>query len=426
MPMPPDCSCMASGAEMAAVKPPLRHVMLVAGEASGDQLGARLMAALSAQATDLGEPALRFSGVGGPLMEAQGLQSLFPMRELSVMGILEILPRVPQLRRRLLQTVAAARREAPDIVVTIDAPAFNLRIGQRLQDAPFPVVQYVAPQVWAWRAGRARIIAERFDHLLALLPFEPDFFEDWGLPTTFVGHSVVEGGAAAGDGPGFRHRHGIAPDATLLAVLPGSRRSELSRLLDPFGETVDRLTREIPGLRVVVPAVAHLAEELEARLADWPVAPLVLQGETEKWDAFAAADAALAASGSVSLELAMADTPMVIAYRVHPVSAMIARRLIRVPYACIVNLIADRPVVPELLQEACRPERLAMALNRLLRDPAARQAQHAAAELVRAQLGGDAPVSPSRRAAAALRKVFLDGKLPQRGGARRVRPDPER
>lgn len=419
---------MASDAERVGAGRPLRHVMLVAGEASGDQLGARLMAALAAQAAERGDPAPRFSGVGGPLMEAQGLRSLFPMRELSVMGILEILPRVPQLRRRLLETVAAARREAPDILVTIDAPAFNLRIGQRLRDAPFPVVQYVAPQVWAWRAGRARIVAERFDHLLALLPFEPDFFERWGLPTTFVGHSVVEGGAADGDGPGFRARHGIAADATLLAVLPGSRRSELSRLLSPFGDTVARLSREIPGLRIVVPAVAHLADELQERLADWPAAPLVLRGEPEKWDAFAAADAALAASGSVALELAMADTPMVIAYRVHPISAMIARRLIRVPYACIVNIIADRPVVPELLQEACRPERLAAAVSRLLRDPAARETQRAAAGLVRAQLGGEASVPPSRRAADALRAVFLGGRLADHGRmpATSASPDPQR
>ena len=401
---------------------PLRHVMLVAGEASGDQLGARLMTALAGLAEDLGHPVPRFTGVGGPLMEAQGLQSLFPMRELSVMGILEILPRVPQLRRRLIQTVEAARSAQPDIVVTIDAPAFNLRIGQRLKDAPFPVVQYVAPQVWAWRQGRARIVAERFDHLLALLPFEPGFFEPWGLPTTFVGHSVVEGGAGKGDGAGFRARHGIAADATLLVVLPGSRRSELGRLLQPFGETVARLSRSMPGLRVAIPAVAHLAQDLEREVAGWPAAPIVVQGEQGKWDAFAAGDVALAASGSVALELAMAQIPMVIAYRVNPASAAIARRLIKIPYACLVNIIAERPAVPELLQENCRPERLAEAVSRLLRDPEARAVQHEAAQKVRELLGGSAPVPPSRRAAEALRAVFLGGRLPEQGRMTPIRP----
>lgn len=416
---------MASGADIeagAGAEPgggrPLRHVMLVAGEASGDQLGARLMAALKAQAAEEGLPPPRFTGVGGPLMEAEGLSSLFPMRELSVMGILEILPRVPKLRRRLLQTVETARREAPDIVVTIDAPAFNLRIGQRLKDAPFPVVQYVAPQVWAWRPGRARIVADRFDHLLALLPFEPDFFERWGLPTTFVGHSVLETGAGSGDGPGFRARHGIAATDTMLLVLPGSRRSELGRLLQPFGETVARLSRELPGLRPVLPVVAHLADEVAERVRHWPLPPLLVQGQQEKWDAFAAGDAALAASGSVTLELAMAGTPMVVAYRVNPISAMIARRLIRVPYACMVNIIAERGAVPEFLQEDCRPDRLAEAVKAVLRDPKVRQEQFDAAAVVRHRLGADEPVVPSRRAANALRAVFQGGRLPEQGRLR--------
>jgi len=402
---------MASGAE-----PPLRHVMLVAGEASGDQLGARLMAALADQAAELGQPPPRFTGIGGPEMEAGGLRSLFPMRELSIMGLLEVLPRLPQLRRLLLGTVETALREKPDLLVTIDAPAFNLRLARRLRGAPFPIVQYVAPQVWAWRQGRAEEVAESFDHLLALLPFEAAFFERWGLPTTFVGHSVLESGAASGDGPGFRARNGIAPDETLMAVLPGSRRSELSRLAAPFGAATGLLARDLPGLRLVLPTVPHLAEEVRARIADWPVAPIVVTDVADKWDAFAAADIALAASGSVSLELAMSATPMVIAYRVNPLTAMIARRLIRVPHACMVNIIAERPVVPELLQQECRPERLAAAVKALLRDPEARTAQQQATELVRQRLGGDAPVRPSRRAADALRAVFLGGRLARRNG----------
>lgn len=396
---------MASGPEAE-----LRHVMLVAGESSGDQLGARLMQALRSQAADLGLAPPRFSGVGGPAMEAEGLHSLFPMRELSIMGLLEVLPKVPQLRRRLAQTADLARRGQPDLLVTIDAPAFNLRLARRLRGVSFPVVQYVAPQVWAWRQGRAEEVAQSFDHLLALLPFEAAFFEKWGLPTTFVGHSVLEGGATSGDGPGFRARHGIAPDAPLLALLPGSRRSELSRLATPFGAAAGLLARELSGLKIVLPTVPHLLDEVQTRVATWPVSPILVRTVAEKWDAFAAADMALAASGSVSLELAMSGTPMVIAYRVNPVTAMIARRLIRVPYACMVNIIAERPVVPELLQQDCRPDRLAAAVLALHRDPQARLAQQQAAELVRTRLGGDEAVVPSQRAAAALRAVFNTGR----------------
>lgn len=384
--------------------------MLVAGEASGDQLGARLMQALRLQARALGVAPPRFSGVGGPAMEAEGLQSLFPMRELSIMGLLEVLPKLPQLRRRLAETADLAMRGNPDMLVTIDAPAFNLRLARRLRGASFPVVQYVAPQVWAWRQGRAEEVAQSFDHLLALLPFEAAFFEKWGLPTSFVGHSVLESGARSGDGPAFRMRHGIAQDAPLLALLPGSRRSELSRLAGPFGAAAGLLAGEMPGLRLVLPTVPHLVEEVQMRIASWPVAPIVVRTVEEKWDAFAAADLALAASGSVSLELAMARTPMVIAYRVNPLTAMIARRLIRVPYACMVNIIAERPVVPELLQQDCRPDRLAAAVTALHRDPQSRMAQREAAELVRARLGGDEAVVPSQRAAAALREVFKAGR----------------
>ena len=243
------------------------HFMLVAGEPSGDALGGALMCALRS-ATD-GE--VRFTGVGGAEMEAEGLPSLFPMAELSLMGLAEVAPRVPALRRRLRESEQHARSAGPDVLVTIDAPAFNFRLARRLRGSSAPIVHYVAPQVWAWGAGRAARIAPILDHLLALLPFEPPLFEAVGLPCTFVGHPVVESGADCGDGERFRIRHGIAPTAPVLAVLPGSRRSETTRLLRPFAAALSLLADAVPGLRAAVPVVPALAPEVAAAAAQWPV-----------------------------------------------------------------------------------------------------------------------------------------------------------
>ncbi|MCH7485985.1 MAG: lipid-A-disaccharide synthase [Proteobacteria bacterium] len=371
--------------------PPL--IFLIAGEPSGDALGAVLMAALKARSE------VSFAGIGGPLMAAEGLTSLFPMKELTVMGLAEVLPLIPAMLRRIAGTVAEIRSLRPAALVTIDSPGFNLRVASRLKGAGIPLVHYVAPSVWAWRPGRARKIAGFLDHLLAILPFEPPYFEAVGLPCTFVGHPVLESGAGDGDGPGFRRRHGIAPEAPLIVALPGSRASETGPLLPVFGQALTLLEGRHPGLRAVVPTTDALGGEVEAAVRDWPVPGLVLR--RGKFDAFAAADAALAASGTVALELAMARTPAVIAYKVNPVSAFLARRLLRVPYVSLVNLILDRRAVPEYLQEDCRPERLADALDGLLADEGARLAQANAAGEALDRLGLGGP-SPSGRAADAV------------------------
>ena len=375
--------------------------MLVAGEPSGDALGAGLMAALTA----LTDGRARFSGVGGAGMTAQGLKSLFPMAEMTVMGITEILPRMPALRRRLLQTAAWARAERPDAVVTIDSPAFNFRLGKRLKGTGLPLIHYVAPTVWAWRAGRARMVARFLDHLLTLLPFEPPYFERHGLGCSFVGHPVVESGAERADGAAFRAARGIAPEVPLIAVLPGSRRTETGRLLPVFAETLQSLRQRFPGLQAVVPTVETVAAEVAAAAKLWPVPALVLPAAGDKYSAMAAADAALAASGTVSLELAMTDTPMVIGYRVSALSAIIARRMIRVPHVTLVNLLVGQGVIPELLQERCTPALLAAAMGQILVDPQARAAQSRAcrAALQALGLGGE---PPSRRAAAAVLNII--------------------
>jgi lipid-A-disaccharide synthase len=369
-------------------------IFLVAGEPSGDLLGARLMAALKRQS---GGP-IRFAGVGGERMIAEGLDTLFPLSDLSLMGIAELLPRLPNLIRRLSQTTEEIRRLRPDVVVTIDAPDFCFRVAKRLKGQGIPFVHYVAPSVWAWRPGRARKIARILDHLLALLPFEPTYFEKEGLPCTFVGHPIVEGGAASGDGARFREKHGLAPADRVLTVLPGSRRGEISRLLPDFGATVARLAPRYPGLVVAVPTVPHVRDTVAAAVAGWPVRTVLVEGDAEKYDAFAASEAALAASGTVALELALARLPAVIAYRMHPVTLGLYRRFIYAKYANLVNIMLDRMLVPELLQEDCTPEKLDTAITRLLDDPAARVEQQTGVAEVAKWLGvGGVP--PSDRAA---------------------------
>ncbi len=371
-------------------------IFLIAGEPSGDVLGARLMAALKRKSGGK----VRFAGVGGARMGEEGLGSLFPIGELSLMGLAEVLPHVPRLLRRIRETAARIRALSPSVLITIDSPDFTFRVAKRkrLGGATMPAIHYVAPQVWAWRPGKAKATANLFDRLMVLLPFEPPYFEAVGLPCTFVGHPVVESGAEKGDGPAFRRRHGIPPVTPLICVLPGSRRSETTPLLPVFGETLGRLMQSWPHLRAVVPTVETVADAVTTAAEGWPVPALVLKGDAEKFDAFAAADAGLAASGTVTLELAMANTPMVVAYKVNPVTGWLARRLIRTRYVNLMNLILDRETVPELLQDDCTPDKLAETLFRLLTDGAAQRAQRAAFAEVMEKLGRDGP-PPSERAA---------------------------
>lgn len=384
-------------------------VFLIAGEPSGDVLGARLMAALK----DATGGQVRFAGIGGERMVAEGLESLFPLDELALFGLAELLPKLPNLIRRLRQTVQEILRLRPDAVVTIDAPDFGFRVAKRIRKsgADIPLIHYVAPTVWAWRPGRAKKIAGFLDHLLVLLPFEPPYFEAEGLGCTFVGHSIVEGGADKGNAVRFRAAHGLPGDAPILTVLPGSRRSEVAALLPDFGAALARLKERHPHLIVAVPTVPQVADAVRSATKAWPLPTIVVEGDQDKYDAFAASTAALAASGTVALELALAGVPAIIAYRIHPLTYRLYRRLIRVSYVNLVNIMLDRALVPELLQQDCTPEKLAGAVDRLLTDPAARQAQKDGVAQVARWLGqGDVP--PSRRAAEAVLKVMAG----RRGG----------
>ena len=306
---------------------PLR-AFLVAGEASGDRLGAALMRGLR---TELGG-AVAFSGVGGAAMAAEGLESLFPIADIAVMGVAEVAPKLRTILRRIRETTEAALAAQPDVMITIDAPDFGLRVAERARrrGAQALRVHYVAPSVWAWRPGRARKMAKRTDHLLALLPFEPPFFRREGLSCDFVGHPIVETVADIDvKDRSLRSELGIAANAPLLIALPGSRRGEIERLAGPFGDTLSLLLARRPNLRVIVPLAEQVADLARERVADWPGAPVALDprgldfhaAERRKLRAMAAADVALAASGTVSLELAAMRTPMAIAYRASPLTA---------------------------------------------------------------------------------------------------------
>ncbi len=376
-------------------------IYLIAGEPSGDLLAARLMTAL--RALTGGE--VRFAGIGGEAMREQGMESLFPQADLAVRGFAEVVPRIPRTLRRLDQTLADIEQRRPAAIVTVDSWGFTGRVAKRLKNrgSAIPRIHYVAPMVWAWKEKRSLQLAERVDLLLCLLPQEPPYFTKVGLPAVHVGHAILESGAGLGDGAAFRARHGLSAEVPLLCVLPGSRHSETQRLLPIFAETVARLAVDHPGLQIVVPTVDTVAEEV--RRAVWPVPATVVRGSEERYDAFAACSAALAASGTVALELALARLPMVIAYRVSQVTAMIIRRLIKIPYACLLNLMVGRMAIPELIQEDCRADRLAAELSGLMGDGPERAAQLAGATeaLARLGLGGE---TPSRRAASEILAVI--------------------
>lgn len=365
-------------------------LFLIAGEPSGDRLGAALMAGLKQLS-----PGVSFHGIGGPLMQAEGMESLFPMEDLSVMGIAEVLPKYFHLKRRIREAAEAAVASGADALITIDSPDFCLRVAGLVKVArpEMPVIHYVAPSVWAWRPGRAAKMARVVDHVLAILPFEPPYMTAAGMTCDFVGHPVVseplatpaEAAAMQGDGP-------------LILALPGSRRGEVTRLAPVIGAVLDQVKARHPGARVALPTVRGVADLVRELTADWPIRPEILQDAALKRAAFAAADVALAASGTVSLELAANACPMVVAYDMHPLSFWLMRRAALIDTVTLVNLVSDTRVVPEFLGPRCRAGLVGPAVLRLLDDPAARAAQMDAMAVTMDRLGrGGEP--PGLRAA---------------------------
>ena len=363
-------------------------IYLIAGEQSGDVLGARLMRAILRRSPDAA-----FAGIGGAAMEALGLTSLFPMGDLALMGLLEVLPKLRVLRARLAQTTADIAARKPDVVVTIDSPGFTLRVLRAIRPLGIPRVHYVAPQVWAWRENRVKNFPGLWEKLLCLLPFEAAFFARHGLPAQFIGHPILEIGCGKGDAARFRARHGIDPDARILIVMPGSRRTEVRRLLPILEATLDRLPEKmIP----VIPLAGPVADFVTFHARAWKTLPVLIAGEQDKFDAFAAASAALTKSGTSSLELALAGVPMVVTYRLNPITHAIVKQMATVKYASLLNLLAGREIVPELLQYQGTPAKLAAALGRILTpEGAAEQRAAFAAPLALLRAPPDAPGEPS-------------------------------
>jgi lipid-A-disaccharide synthase len=382
-------------------------VWIVAGEESGDQLGAKLMRALKAR---LGPERVRFGGVGGHAMAREGVASLFPLADIAVMGFTAVLARLPAIVTRIRRTADAVVAANPDLLVIIDSPDFTHRVAKQVRRrAPsLPIIDYVSPSVWAWRPGRAAAMRAYVDHLLALLPFEPEAHRRLGgPPTTYVGHPLIERLGEIRPGPGERRPLGAG--AVELVILPGSRRSEVSRLMEPFGAALGLVQAKVSRpLSVTIPAVAHLKEEIAALASAWPVKPVLVQGEAAKWAAFRRAHAALAASGTVTLELGLAGVPMVVAYRVSKPEEIL-KYLIKAPSIVLTNLVLGENVVPERIQWDCTPDHLAESLLPLLAETPERRRQEEAFARLDALMGTGGE-RPSERAARIVEAVLDRGR----------------
>lgn len=386
-------------------------VFVIAGEVSGDKLGQAVMAGLKELA-----PNVTFDGVGGPLMQAEGLVSRFDMTELSLMGLAEIVPKYFHLKRRIAEMARAVIDTGPDILLTIDAPDFCLRVAKLVKaGSNIRTVHYVAPTVWAWRPGRAAKMARYIDHVLALFPFEPPYMQAAGMDCDFVGHPVVTDPVATNAGAlAFRQARDIG-DAPLILALPGSRRGEVSRLADRFGAALRLVLDAVPLARIVVPCAGPVEGLVRDMTAGWPGAPILIAPSdlSEKRAAFKAADVALAASGTVSLELAANGTPMVIAYDMAWASRVIISRMLRVDTVTLVNLVSDTRVIPEFIGAKCQPGPIAKAVLDVLANP---MAQRSAMALTMQRLGQGAE-PPGLRAARVVVSLAKSGPVGESGAS---------
>lgn len=379
------------------------RLFILAGEASGDALGARFVARLREM---LGERQLELSGVGGEALIAEGLHSIFPQEDIAVMGFGPVVARLPLLLRRMSDAARAAAAFKPDLMLTIDAPDFSLRVARKVRRlAPaVPIAHWVCPSVWAWRQGRARRMRPHVDRILALLPFEPAALERLGGPqTVYVGHPLIERLQDYRPGPEETARRDDREAPTIL-VLPGSRRSEIRHLMPAFGEAIALVAGQLPQARFVLPAVPRLVEEITALIADWRIKPEIVTGEAAKLAAFRQARAALAASGTVTLELALAQVPTVAAYRGAGWEAVLARRLIKLPSVILPNLIIGESVVPEFIQDEASPQALAGAMLAAVAEGPARQRQLDGFAMVEQNMrsAGPSPAANAVNAALAL------------------------
>ncbi len=383
------------------------HIFITAGESSGDSLGSRLMKALRKESGGH----IQFSGVGGPLMEKEGLESIFPMNDLSVMGLFEVLPRINKLLKRINQTAEKIKEISPSILITIDSPDFSFRVAKKVHEKCKTrpnMFHYVAPTVWAWRPERAQKLATLYDGVMCLYPFEPPYFEKEGMQAAFIGHSVMESGYDKADGPAFRKRNHIPEDAPVLGLFFGSRMGELNRVAPYLREAAFEIAKEKKEIHIVSPTVKHLEKQARNLLESMPCPVHAITDPEQKWDAFAAMDFAIATSGTVGLELAIADIPHVIAYKTGHLTWEIARRKLFIKYAHLANILLDREVVPEFIQKECRAGPIKDAVKRLLDDPKMIAEQKQDFAEIRTQITGteDTCTSSTQAARFVLEKAY--------------------
>lgn len=348
-------------------------IYLIAGEASGDLLGSRLMRALKAKT----KGNVEFFGVGGDTMEQEGLRSLFDISELAVMGIFEVIPSIPKVLRRIKETIDDIKKHQPDVVVTIDSWGFCSRIHKSLRKLNLGIrqIHYVAPQVWAWKKRRAKTMYKYVDELLTLLPKEPSYFTKYNLKAVFVGHPVIESDVLKANGADFRSKFNIDPGKQIISILPGSRHTEVVKLLPDFLQAASRLYELNPDICFALPTVRTVAQRVRKmiRLSKLPI--FVLETEADRYGAFQASSAAIAASGTVALELAICNIPHIIAYKVAPLTYVLAKHLVKIKYVNLTNLLLGRSVVPELLQEKCTPDNIVSEILELLKNGQAYEQQ---------------------------------------------------
>ncbi len=366
-------------------------IFIIAGEPSGDFIGGKLMKALQ----DTGKTFV-FEGVGGRQMVDAGLKEVLPFSDFSVMGIFENIGKTYRLYQHLTFLKNRIMQEKPDLLITIDFPGFNFKLGKKLKDSGIRHLHYGGPTVWAWRPWRAKAIAKFLDHLCVLFPFEPPYFEKYGLPTTFVGHPLMEEGMRQGDGAALRKKYAIPYTHDILLFLPGSRLGELSHHLATFQKTSQLLSAKGKKIHIIIPSLDFLVPLIPQE--GWGCPLTIVTTKEDKQNAYAASRVALAASGTISLELALARVPMIIAYKGNPLTIWLVKRLIQIPYICMVNILLKRMIVPEFIQERCRPEILSNALLQLMQSESLRDKQLRAFERVESML---APTGQRPSAAAA-------------------------
>lgn len=379
------------------------NIFMIAGEASGDSIGAALINAFKSKSKNM-----TYTGIGGPLMEKAGMNVLLPMDELSVMGIVEIITRLPQLMKLQKGIIQEIEARQPDIVVTIDFPDFNFNLAQKLKKRrkyKGKIVHYVAPTVWAWRPGRAKAVSKYLDGLICLFPFEPALFKVHNLNAVYIGHPCTETLQEDIEGRKFRDLYEIPHDQKTLGLLFGSRASEFDGLAETIKEAALYLHERYPGMAFIVPTLPHMEFEVRKLVEDMPGPTYVFTDQLQKWDGFAACDAAIAVSGTVGLELAYADVPHVIGYKTNPVSWFLIRMLVKTKFAHLANIMLKKAVVPEFIQDQCTSKNISKAVRSLYEDVKATSKQRRAFAKLRSEMTKGLEISPSEKAAAFIAKV---------------------